>query len=178
MKINKVASLCVALLGCSALTALAKVEPRAVYMFGFSASFTDSVAYITPIQQLDSAYMDTKTQFLMDRAVYSDQFQSFLSDTKNMSLPTCAVLFNVKKEKLEKERQKLLKKYGAAQKSVVLKELEAGEFQFINVNYQPPVIVEEQPAAPVKGGKGPEGDKPAMGHPAGGPQGMGVPPSR
>ena len=46
---------------CMSVSLCAKVERTTVYMFGFSASFTDSVAYITDVQQVDSAYIDTKT---------------------------------------------------------------------------------------------------------------------
>ena len=44
--------------GVGCLTASAKVERTKVYMFGFSASFTDSLVYMTAIQELDSAWIN------------------------------------------------------------------------------------------------------------------------
>ena len=34
-----------------------KPKMQTVYIFGFSASFTDSTAYLTDVMQLDSAYV-------------------------------------------------------------------------------------------------------------------------
>ena len=79
---------------CMSVSLCAKVERTTVYMFGFSASFTDSVAYITDVQQVDSAYIDTKTDFLLDRVVYSDQLQVFMESLNVMKDCTCAVLFS------------------------------------------------------------------------------------
>ena len=48
--------------------------PR-LYVFGIAASFNDSVVYITDIQQVDSAWMATKTKFLLGRNNYSNQLK-------------------------------------------------------------------------------------------------------
>ena len=85
------------LLGLVGMSLSAKVERTTVYIFGFSASFTDSVAYITDVQQLDSAYIETKYDFLMDRVVYSDQLQTYLEAVKQMPNSTCTVFFHTKK---------------------------------------------------------------------------------
>lgn len=84
------------LLGLVGMSLSAKVERTTVYIFGFSASFTDSVAYITDVQQLDSAYIETKYDFLMDRVVYSDQLQTYLEAVKQMPNSTCTV-FSIRK---------------------------------------------------------------------------------
>ena len=47
-----------------------------VYMFGFAASFNDSTVYFTNVQTVDSAWMDTKTKFLLGRDNYSYQLRN------------------------------------------------------------------------------------------------------
>ena len=124
-------------LWCAGLSLSAKVERTTVYMFGFSASFTDSVAYITDIQQLDSAYIDTKTDFLMDRVVYSEQLQTYVEAMGLMGNCTCSVFFHTKKNKLQEEYEKIKKRYREDQ-GVVLKALEPGSFLFVSPVYMPP----------------------------------------
>ena len=132
----------------------AKVERTTVYIFGFSASFTDSVAYITDIQQMDSAYIETKSDFLMDRVVYSDQLQTYLEAVKQMPVPTCAVFFHTKKGKLQEEYEKIRKRY-QEDKGVVLRDLPSTEFRFQASVYEPPVNIEPEQAKP----EVPKGDK-------------------
>ena len=39
----------------------AKIKQQPVYLFGFAASFVDSLAFITDVQYIDSAYVSCKT---------------------------------------------------------------------------------------------------------------------
>lgn len=144
-------------LWCAGLSLSAKVERTTVYMFGFSASFTDSVAYITDIQRLDSAYIDTKTDFLMDRVVYSEQLQTYMESMELVGNSTCSVFFHTKKNKLQEEYEKVKKRYREDQ-GVVLKELEPGSFVFVSPVYLPPSagIVESVPDSTVVKGKAKE----------------------
>ncbi len=141
------------LLGCVWVSLSAKVERTTVYIFGFSASFTDSVAYITDVQQLDSAYVETRYDFLMDRAVYSDQLQTYLETAKQMPNPTCTVFFHTKKGKVMEEYGKIRKRYGG-DGSVVLKELTDGSFKFQSPVYEPPVKTAAEPDATAATKKG------------------------
>ena len=135
MKLRKLSYIFLAfsLLGVS-LVMNAKVKKSTVYMFGFSASFTDSLVYITDIQRLDSAYIDTKTDFLMDRPVYSDQLQTFLEATTGMPDCTCVVFFDTKKSKLSEEYAKIKKRYDQ-DSTLVVKTLPLGEFYFQSPRY-------------------------------------------
>ncbi len=129
---------------CLSASLPAKVERTTVYIFGFSASFTDSVAYITDVQRLDSAYVETKGDFLVDRVVYSDQLQTYLEVVKGMQNSTCAVFFAMKKNKLQGEYDKIMKQY-AADGNVVLKTLEPGAFNFQSPVYEtPPAMMDEE----------------------------------
>ena len=99
---------------------------------------------ITDVQQLDSAYIETKYDFLMDRVVYSDQLQTYLEAVKQMPNSTCTVFFHTKKNKLMEEYNKIRKRY-SGDESVMLKELTDGGFKFQSPVYEPPVKVTPEP---------------------------------
>ncbi len=132
-----------------------KPVQRCVYVFGFAASFTDSIAYITDIQALDTAYVH-KNGFLADRSLYSMQLNNFLLTDQHRDNMTCMVFFNAKKSKLEKKFLKVRKKY-RADHAVVLSPLGSDVFRFKCEEWIEPMEVEvpaEQPAEPEK----PQGD--------------------
>ncbi len=91
--------------------ASAKVKQKTVYMFGFSTALTDSVVYITDIQRLDSAYYETKGNFLQERALYGVQLQNFVEAAYRKPGSTCVVFFHTKRRKAEKEYLKVKKRY-------------------------------------------------------------------
>ena len=117
-----------------ATTIQAKPKATKVYMFGISYCLTDSTAYMTDIQTLDTAYIDTKTGFLYDRSIYSQQLQIWVEYAKSKPNPTCAVFFHEKKSKLEKKYVKLRDKHNKDQ-AIILKSLDAGEFKFIPIEW-------------------------------------------
>lgn len=98
-----------------------------VYMAGVSASFTDSLVYFTDIQFLDSAQVDGKG-FLVGRSQYSVQLKDYLETKEGGKNRTCFMFFNLKKNKLQKELQKLKEKYNKG-KNMVLKDINP-EFKF------------------------------------------------
>ena len=81
----------------------AKIKQQPVYMFGFATSFVDSLAFITDVQYIDSAYVDTKTKFLIGRNLYSVQLQDFLEKNVDCKHPVTSIFFGKKKEKVEKK---------------------------------------------------------------------------
>ena len=96
-------------------------------MAGVSASFTDSLVYFTDIQFLDSALVDGKG-FLVGRSQYSVQLKDYLETKEGGKNRTCFMFFNLKKNKLQKELQKLKEKYNKG-KNMVLKDVNP-EFKF------------------------------------------------
>ena len=73
------------LLVCVAMGAEAKtIKARHMYVFGFAASFKDSVVYMTEIQDVQGAMYDTKTKFLLGRDSYSDQLKTYFRETMQM----------------------------------------------------------------------------------------------
>ena len=90
----------------------AKPEKQAhVYMFGFSASFKDSVVYITEIHDVQGAWTDSKTKFLLGLDNYLYQLKDHLNQQLHESDRVCMVFFDTDQKKAEKKYQKLRKKY-------------------------------------------------------------------
>ena len=98
-----------------ALTALgASAKPlktNQVYMFGFSASFKDSVIYVTDIQNVPGTWVESKNKFLLLRDEYSRQMKDYLEEKLQQEKSVCVVFYYLKKKKAEKEFLKLMKKY-------------------------------------------------------------------
>lgn len=84
--------------------------PR-LYMFGFAASFNDTIVHFTEIQHLDSAWIDHKTEFLGGRDNYSYQLRDFLAAKLQMPHRTCVVFYNKDRLKLEKVYLKMKRIY-------------------------------------------------------------------
>ena len=113
MKKRIISALCLLLLlGACLTTANARKQPVPhMYMFGFSASFTDTIVYFTNIQQLDSVWVESKNDFLQERESYSQQLRSYLEQKHQMPHRTCVVFYNQKRDKLEKAYQKMMRLY-------------------------------------------------------------------
>ena len=95
-----------------ALGASAKpIKTNQVYMFGFSASFKDSVIYVTDIQNVPGAWIESKNKFLLLRDEYSRQMKDYLEEKLQQEKRVCVVFYYLKKKKAEKEFLKLMKKY-------------------------------------------------------------------
>ena len=100
------------LLVCVAMGAEAKtIKARHMYVFGFAASFKDSVVYMTEIQDVQGAMYDTKTKFLLGRDSYSDQLKTYFRETMQMPNRVCMVMFSTSQKKAEKQYLKLRSKY-------------------------------------------------------------------
>ena len=93
MRFFKHITLAVALLTASTLPLSAKsTQASKAYMFGFSASFNDSIIHFTDIQELDSTWLDDK-DFLESRENYSYQLRDYLAD-RGMEHRTCIICFS------------------------------------------------------------------------------------
>lgn len=93
-----------------ALSVSAKNEMKTVYLFGFAASFNDSTVYFTDVQEVDSAYIDTKTNFLTSRENYSYQLRNYLA-SRGENNRTCIVTYDTKRENAEKKLNKMKNRY-------------------------------------------------------------------
>ena len=105
-----------------------------VYMFGFSASFKDSVIYVTDIQNVKGAWIETKNNFLLSRDDYSQQLKVYLEETLQQPKRVCMVFFYLDKKKAEKQFLKLMKKY---QKGYDVRHVNVTEFKFDPIDMSP-----------------------------------------
>lgn len=110
------------------------LKTNSVYMFGFSASFKDSVIYVTDIQNVQEAWIETKNEFLLGRDQYSYQLKTYLADSLSQPDRACLVIFALKKKKAEKMYLKLMKKY---KKGYEVRYLNAREFKFDAIDMSP-----------------------------------------
>lgn len=135
----------VALLCMAMPLSAAKKEPRVqkVYMFGFGASLTDSVACQTQVQAVDSAWLDTH-DLLIDRSLYSIQLQFYVEQNEGVKNPICSVFFNKNERKVRKQWSKIKRRY-EADPNVKLRQIAEDKFRFKAEEYRP-VVVEETAA--------------------------------
>lgn len=98
-----------------ALSAKGSIK-QTVYMFGFSASFNDSIVYFTPIQQVDAYIANDRTHFLVNREQYSYQLRDFFENRGQLKR-TCITIYSTEKEKAEKKYQKMKEKYTTKSKN-------------------------------------------------------------
>lgn len=155
-------------------TAKSKQVPQ-IYVFGFSASFNDSTVYITDIQTVDSAWIDSKTKFLVNRDDYTYQMNSFFEE-KGQKNRTSILFYDTKKKALQKKFEKIKKRYMGKDEYNV-RYLPGEEFTFAAVAPDEEYTVEEPaPAKKEKAKKGKKmGDRPAPpqgGMPQGAPGGQ------
>lgn len=130
MKLMKYIILSALLLAAMAIDAK-PLKTNSLYMFGFSASFKDSVVYVTDIQQVEGAWIDHKTKFLLGRDQYSIQLKEYLEQSMQQQGRICMVIFATKKKEAEKKYLNLMKKYT---KGYDVRYLNAPEFKFMAID--------------------------------------------
>ena len=91
-------------------SSMAQDRKTSVYLFGFSASFNDSTVYITDIQEVEDAWINNKSGFLVNRDAYSYQLQNYLKQ-KGGQTPTCITFFALKHKDIQKKYEKIKEKY-------------------------------------------------------------------
>ncbi len=112
MRVLKYISIAFALMSIFAISSVAKsIQPKHLYMFGFSASFNDSTVYITDIQDVKGAWIDNKTKFLINRDNYSYQLRDYFYNHLEQNNRVCMVFFATSKSQAERKMKKLMKKY-------------------------------------------------------------------
>lgn len=116
MKLKTIIGITILLLGIGTATAQTQQKKKetyktSVYMFGFSASFNDSIVYFTDIQKVDNVLLEKKTHFLVSRDQYSYQLRDFLANQKGQPNRTCVTMFATNRKSAEKEYLELQKLY-------------------------------------------------------------------
>lgn len=115
----------------SITAAMAKTPGQTdVYAFGCAACLGDTVVYLSAIQSLDGATVDSKTKFLNDREDYARQMENALQEVYGKHY-TCALIFSFQRSRLEKKYVKLRRLY--KKKNIRIEELPANVFRFVPV---------------------------------------------
>lgn len=86
-------------------------DSQRVYMFGFAASFNDTIVHFTDIHPVDSVVLNKKTNFLEGRENYSSQLRNYMAQQMQMPHRTCVVFYDTKKVRLQKTLVKMKKLY-------------------------------------------------------------------
>ena len=81
-----------------------------LFMYGFAMSLNDSTVYFTDIQEVDSAWTDTKTDFLYSRDNYSYQLRDHLKK-EGIPHPTCVTMYAKTRKDIEKKYFAFKKRY-------------------------------------------------------------------
>ena len=137
MKTLKYILFALLLAGTAMETSAKKVKTKSMFMFGFSASFKDSTVYITDIQNVEGAWYDTKTKFLLGRDSYSYQLKQHMTDQMSQPNRVCMVFYATNKKKAEKQYLKLKKKYvDKAKGSFDVRYLSQSDFKFEAVDVE------------------------------------------
>jgi len=111
--------------------------PQRVYMFGFAASFNDTIVHFTEIQTLDSVWLSNRKTFLLGRDNYSYQLRDYLAQQK-MPYRTCVIFFDRKLNRLQKKFLKVKNKYAVGKKGIPtnndIRLISHDDFQFRPIN--------------------------------------------
>ncbi|MBR3496592.1 MAG: hypothetical protein IKH37_07700 [Prevotella sp.] len=132
LKYLMLAAVAVCLFQAENVSAKGVLSPK-MYVFGVAASFNDTIVHITDIQTLDSAWVSSKSKFLLGRESYSYQLRDYIAETLHMPHRTCITLFATKRSKIEKEYLKMMRLYGQTAKTGKKKK-QAHSFEIRHIN--------------------------------------------
>ena len=119
---------------------LKKKPTTGVYVFGFSASFTDSTVYFTPIQYLDGVVLEKKSKFRPGAPESSYQLKDYLEQQRGEKNRVCAIFADETKAKAEKHFINVRKRYLNQKMNVVF--LTEQEFQYQKIQPEAPAAEE------------------------------------
>ena len=113
-----------------------RVVPKA-YMFGFVASFNDSIIFFTDIQEVDSVWLMPKKKILAGRSKYSSQLRNFCADALGLKNRTVVVVSSLNRKDIEKKYAKMKKDYIVKYAGKYdVHYIDATEFRFTPVNME------------------------------------------
>ena len=91
-----------------------KVRQKSLYMVGTAVSLIDSTFFLTDMHLVKDLTVEKKTNFLMDRQLYSQQLKQYLDETYKGGPYVPAVFFSPKRKKMERRYLSLYKRYSKA----------------------------------------------------------------
>lgn len=103
-------------------------KQECIFAYGLATSFNDSTVYITDIQQIDNAWVDTKSGFLYSRDNYSYQLRDYLK-RNGVAHPTCVTVYGKTRKDVEKKYMSIKKRYTTKGKYDI-KYINANDFSY------------------------------------------------
>ena len=82
-----------------------------MYIFGVCQQLTDSVVYITNINEVDSIDLEKKTKFLPFRSEFSLQLKEYMEGRLEKKHQTSCVFYSASRKKLSKKFYKIKKRF-------------------------------------------------------------------
>lgn len=82
---------------------------QTVHLYGFAASFNDSIVYFTDLQTIAQAAID-RNNFLYGREEYSNQLRDYLA-AQGYPHATCVTVWATSRAALEKKYQRMRSRY-------------------------------------------------------------------
>jgi len=111
-----------------------------VYMFGFSASFTDSISCQTEVQKVDSAWLGAH-KILIDRSLYGLQLQYHMESVENCKNPITTIFYDTSLRRLQRTWKRVRRRYERAD-GLRFSIIPVDRFLFRGEEYRP-IIVDE-----------------------------------
>ncbi len=119
-------------------------DKRTVYMFGVAESFTDSVLFMTEVQEVE-AYVHSNG-FLANRSLYSLQLNNSIVTNQQIENVTCAVFFDKSLAKATKRWEKMNRRF--REKGIAMPQtLRADEFTFEAEEWMPETVTYGDPGS-------------------------------
>lgn len=115
-----------------------EIQVPKLYVFGFAASFTDTIVHFTDVQEIDTPWIDKKKGFLLNRELYSSQLRSYLNTNQQLPHRSCVVVYNKNRNKAEKEYLKMKRLYTQSKdgkQHFDVRFINADDFHFKTVHY-------------------------------------------
>lgn len=138
LRMNQIRTIIICAIGvvCGVMQVQAKnVLEKKAYMFGFSASFNDSIVYFTNIQQVDSVWFTQKKSMLVNRSTYSNQLRHYCDEKLNQPKRTCVVIGDKSFKKVEKKYKMMKKLYTQSKETTYdVRFIPEEDFKFVTVN--------------------------------------------
>lgn len=114
---------------CGAFAEKAKIKTD-INIFGVAISVSDSIVYMTDMQEIGKVTVEKKTKFLVDRREYSNQLSEYISGIGEGRMTTL-VSYNLKKKKAEKRYLKIKERF--VKDGYVVKYITKEDFSFTPV---------------------------------------------
>jgi hypothetical protein len=108
------------------------VKPQ-MYMFGFAASFNDTIVHFTDVMAVDSVMIDKKSGFLTGRELYSKQMRDYMESQMKMPHRTCVVFYDENLKRIMKKYMNMRKLYSVPEKGAQhfdVRDLDDKNFRF------------------------------------------------